>query len=201
MADNRDTIRASAYHLASNASLYQPVRDNNFTFLVDVSDESPLHSLLRVNENPEDNASYIDNAQEVLKFSVVKFDVPNFSQQAIEVKRSNSKIYFAGLPSFTEGNLIINDFIGADGKSILEAWQRLSYNVLDDTIPSSDKYKANANVYEYLPDGTLIRSWALYGCWVMGLQEESWNNEGGNKKTVTAKLKFDKAIPTLEYNR
>lgn len=195
----RDTIRSSAYHLASNASLYQPVRNNNFTFLVDASETSPLNRLLRVNANPDDDSSYITNAQEVLEFSVAKFDVPNFSQNPIEVRRSNSRTYYAGVPSFNEGNLEIYDFMSADGKSILHAWQKLSYDVTTDSIPSSDKYKANANVYEYLPDGTLIRSWALYGCWITSVTEQGWDNSGGDKKTVQAKIRYDRAIPTLEY--
>ena len=196
-----DTLRAGAYHLAGNPSKYQPVRTNNFTFLVDASDNSPLHSLLRVNENPEDTSSYINNAQEVLEFSVLKFDVPHFSQDEIEIKRGNSKIYFAGTPTFNAGKLEIQDFMSADGKSVLMAWQSLSYDISVDGIPNSDKYKANANVYEYMPDGTLIRSWALYGCWVKSVSETGWDNESGGKKTLSADIRFDRAIPTLEYNR
>ena len=196
-----DTLRAGAYHLAGNPSKYQPVRQNNFTFLVDASDSSPLHSLLRVNENPEDTSSYINNAQEVLEFSVLKFDVPHFSQDEIEIKRGNSKIYYAGTPSFNAGKLEVQDFMSADGKSVLLAWQSLSYDISVDGIPSSDRYKSNANVYEYLPDGTLIRSWALYGCWVKSITETGWDNENGGKKTITADIRFDRAIPTLEYNK
>jgi hypothetical protein len=180
------------YHLADNPTVYQPVRQNNFRFIV-----SGLDNLLRVGEDPESTTSYITNAQEVLDFSVVSFNPPHFSQGEIEVKRGNSTVYYASTPTFSDNQLVINDFVGADGKSVLLAWQSLSYNVIDDTIPSSDKYKVDATVLEYLPDNTLVRYWDLKGCWVKGISEVEWNNESSGKKTVTATIRFDRAIPHL----
>jgi len=180
------------YHLADNPTVYQPVRQNNFRFIV-----SGLDRLLRVGENPDDENSYITNAQEVLDFSVLSFDPPHFTQDEIAVKRGNSTVYYAGVPTFSTKPLVINDFVGADGKSVLLAWQALSYNVFDDTIPSSDKYKVDATVLEYLPDNTLVRYWDLKGCWVKEISEDNWNNESGSKKTVTATIRYDRAIPHL----
>ena len=180
------------YHLADNPRVYQPVRQNNFRFIV-----SGLDRLLKVGENPNDASSYITNAQEVIDFSVVSFDPPHFSQDEIAVKRGNSTVYYAGVPTFDTKDLVINDFVGADGKSVLMAWQALSYNVLEDTIPSSDRYKVDATVLEYLPDNTLVRYWDLKGCWVKSIREDGWNNENSGKKTVTATIRYDRAIPHL----
>ena len=178
------------WHLSDNPKAYQPVRQNNYRFIV-----NGLDKLLRVGGDANSADDYIYNAQEILDFSVVKFDAPHFSQQTIEVKRGNSTLKYAGVPSFKSGQLVINDFSGADGKSILEAWQNLSYNVIDDTIQSSDKYKVNATILEYLPDNTLISYWELQGCWVSGISEDSYDSESGNKKTVTATIEYDRAIP------
>ena len=197
-----DLHQRGAYHLAgADSSLYQPVRQNNFMFIVDINGNSPLSSLLRANEVAEDPDSYINGTtvQNTLNFSVTKFDVPHFTQEEIEIKRGNSRIYFAGLPSFKEGTLEINDYMTADGKSILLGWQALSYDINSDTIPTSDKYKTKATVNEYLPDGTLVRSWELYGCWVKGITETGWDNESGGKKTVSATIRYDWAKPKLEY--
>lgn len=180
------------YHLADNPTLYQPVRQNNFRFIV-----SGLDRLLRVGENPDDTDSYITNAQDVIDFSVISFDPPHFTQQPIEVKRGNSTVYYAGVPTFSDKSLVINDFVGADGKSVLLAWQALSYDVYSDTIPSSDKYKVDATVLEYLPDNTLVRYWDLKGCWISGLSEDGWNSENSGKKTVTATIRYDRAMPHL----
>jgi len=135
------------------------------------------------------------DAVDVLDFSVVSFAAPHFTQEEIPIKKNNSTIYFAGVPTFEAGSLVINDFYGADGKSILLAWQALSYDVNNDSIPNASNYKMNGVVYEYLPDGQLVRYWELKGCWIKGLSEDGWNAESGSKKTVTATIRFDRAIP------
>lgn len=149
----------STYHLANNPQAYQPVRTNNFRFLV-----QGLDNLLRVGGNEDNKNDYITNAQEVIEYSVISFDAPHFKQTPLEVRRGNSKVYYAGVPEFSAGQLKINDFAGANGKSVLEAWQNLSYDVYNDTVATSDKYKMDAIVLEYLPDDTLVRYWELKGC-------------------------------------
>lgn len=197
------TNRMGAYRLSDAPGFYQPVRTNNFVFLLDVGPSSPLNHLKRAGtvDSPKNYFDLDkDEVQEVIEFSVVKFDAPHFSQSEIPIKRANSTIYFASVPEFKEGNLVINDYMAADGKSILMAWQALSYDILNDCIPTSDQYKCHAQVFEYMTDGTLVRSWDLYGCWVKSLSEESWDAENANKKTVTASIRFDKAIPKYEFN-
>ena len=160
------TTNFGTYHLADNPKSYQPIRTNNFRFLV-----SGLDNLLRVAGDENNLDDYITNGQEVIDFSVVSFTVPDFQQSPIEINRGNSTVHYAGKASFNSGTLVINDFAGADGKSVLRAWQALSYNVVDDTIPSSDVYKKDAVVLEYLPDNTLVNYWELKGCWVSSIQE------------------------------
>lgn len=178
------------FHIASNPKAYQPVRTNNFRFIV-----QGLDHLLRLGGDENDENDYINNAQEVLDFSVVSFVEPDFSQREVEINRGNSTVYFAGKASYNTGDLVINDFAGADGKSILRAWQALSYNPVDDTIPSSDKYKVDATVLEYLPDNTLLNYWELKGCWVTKINTTGYDNNNPNAKTVTATIRFDRAIP------
>lgn len=184
------TTEFGTYHLADNPKSYEPVRTNNFRFIV-----PGLERLLRVGGTLGDKSDYITNGTEIIDFSVISFDAPHFQQNPIQVQRGNSTINFAGKPQFSNGTLTINDFTGADGKSVLEAWQALSYDVVNDTINTSDKYKMNATVLEYLPDNTLVRYWEIIGCWVSGIQEDGWNNESANKKTVRATITYDRAIP------
>lgn len=185
-------VEFGTYHLSDNPSMYEPVRTNNFRFYV-----YDLDNLLIPNEDPNDSDSYTKNGSEVIEFSVVSFDAPHFSQDSIDIARGNSTIHYAGKPKFSNNTLKINDFFTADGKSVLMAWQRCSYDVKDDIIPRVANYKRNAVLLEYLPDNTLIRSWELKGCWVSGLSEDGYTNESSSKKVVTATITFDRAIPTL----
>ena len=184
------TTNFGTYHLADNPKSYQPIRTNNFRFLV-----SGLDNLLRVAGDENNLDDYINNGQEVIDFSVVSFSVPDFQQSPIDINRGNSTVHYAGKASFNSGTLVINDFAGADGKSVLRAWQALSYNVVDDTIPSSDVYKKDAVVLEYLPDNTLVNYWELKGCWVSSIQESGWDNNNADKKTLTGTIVYDRAIP------
>lgn len=184
------------YHLADNPLEFQPVRKNNFRFIL-----SDLDGIVKVGEDPNDENSRIRGSQDIIDFSVVSFEAPNFTQEPIEVKRGNSTVYYAGVPTFDTKTLVINDFVGADGKSVLLAWQALSYDVINDTIPSSNIYKKNATVLEYLPDNTLIRSWELKGCWVTGISGDDWDNNDGSKKTISATIRYDRAIPHLNDYR
>lgn len=182
-----------AYHIASNPKLYEPVRTNNYRFLAKFDNID----LLKVGENPNLDGSYIRNGQEILDFSVVKFDVPHFKQNVLEVRRGNSIVHYAGLPQWDTGTLVINDLVGADGKSVLLAWQALSYSVINDTIPNASEYKIDATVMEYTADNKLVRYWDLIGCWISGIDENEWDSNSGDKKTINATIVYDRAIPHL----
>ena len=178
------------YHLADNPAQYQPVRTNNSRCICQGSEE-----LVRVGGDENNRNDYLENAQEVIDFSVVSFDAPNFTQDEIQIRRGNSTVYFAGTPRFNTSNLVINDFVGADGKSILQAWQALSYDVVNDIINPSTKYKKDMLILEDTPDNVLIKVWELKGCWITSLTETGYSSESPAKKTVTATIRYDRAIP------
>ena len=178
------------YHLADNPAQYQPVRTNNYRCIC-----HGLEELVRVGGDENNRNDYLENAQEVIDFSVVSFDAPNFTQDEIQIRRGNSTVYFAGTARFNTSNLVINDFVGADGKSILQAWQALSYDVVNDIINPSTKYKKDMLILEYTPDNVLIKVWELKGCWVTSLTETGYSSESPAKKTVTATIRYDRAIP------
>ena len=99
----------------------------------------------------------------------------------------------AGLPTFNDGSLVINDYIGADGKSVLMAWQNLSYNVDTQMVGYMSDYKKNCWLIEYDPQYKMVRQWVLYGCWVSGISQEDFDMENGGKRMITATIKYDYA--------
>lgn len=115
MAVNK-TTEFGTYHIADNPQAFQPMRSNNFRFLV-----YGLDRLLVVGGAEEDDNDYIKNAQEVIDFSVVSFDAPNFTQNAVQIRRGNSLVNYAGVPNWNTGSLVINDYAGVNSKSILQA--------------------------------------------------------------------------------
>ena len=172
------------YHLANNPNIYEIQRTNNFEFVV-----SDIDGILRAGSLTSTYA----NAQEVIRMSVVSCPIPHFSQNAIEVKRGNTTLKYAGVPTFQAGQLTLNDYIGADTAGVLEAWQNLSYNVKTEKVGLASDYKKDCYLIEYSPDYQPVRRWIMRGCWVSGLQEDDMNNESNQKKTVRATIEYDRA--------
>lgn len=179
-----------SYHLASNPQLYEIQRQNTFEFIV-----TDIDGILRAGATGTEANARIANAQEVLRVSVSSAPVPFFTQETITLRRGNSVMKFAGLPTFNEGQITLDDFIGADTKSILLAWQNLSYNVSAESVGSLDvtNYKKNCYLIEYTPDYRPVRTWVLYGCFISGLSEGDYNQEQGGKQQITATIQYDHA--------
>ena len=182
----------SAYHLADNPKLYEPQRSNNFDFIV-----TDIDNIVRSDARDTDTNRTIPNAQNILHFGVVSSSLPMFTQNIISVNYGNSVMKAAGKPQFSDGTLVVNDYIGADTKSVLMAWQNLSYNVRTDKVGRMAEYKKNCYLQEYTPDWQLVRTWRLIGCWVSGLSEDQFSNDSDDKKTITATITFDKAYMEL----
>lgn len=172
------------YHLANNPNIYEIQRTNNFEFVV-----SDIDGILRAGS---ESATYA-NAQEVIRMSVVSCPIPHFTQSVIDVKRGNTTLKYAGVPTFQAGTIVLNDYIGADTAGVLEAWQNLSYNVRTEKVGLASDYKKDCYLIEYSPDYQPVRRWIMRGCWVSGLSEDDMNNENNSKKTVRATIEYDRA--------
>lgn len=145
------------YHLADNPANYQPAVSNNFRFIV-----YGIDNMLRAGSLDE----YVTGGQEIIDFSVKSADIPAFSQQPVQVSRGNSKINFAGVPQWNTGRIVIYDYIHADGKSVLQAWQAQQYDVNRDVVyrVQTTGYKKDCHLIEYTSENEMIRYWELKGC-------------------------------------
>lgn len=202
MSANNTNI--STYHLSGNPALYEPSRNNAFEFLLTgLANSQALSRLFAagVNRATASESDYIaDTAtvQDVIKLSVAEASVPHFDLDVIEIRRGNSTMKFAGTPSFSEGSLKCNDYVGARTKDILLAWQALAYDVEDDVVHLAGDYKFDCQLVEYSPDfSKIIRTWKIIGCWVKSLSEGSFSHETNDKRSIDVTFVFDRAIPEI----
>lgn len=189
---NNGVTNIGTYHMANNYDVYEVARTNNFEFVI------PDTRFLRAGAAPNSEA-YISGAQEIIRMSVVSSSVPHFQIEPLTLRRGNSVMKYAGVPTFPEGTITLKDYIGADTKSVVMAWQAMAYNVMTEKVGSLDvtPYKQDCYLNEYTPDYRLIRSWKLRGCWVGTITENEFNNEQNEFKTITATLHYDSAIPDI----
>lgn len=180
------------YHLADNPKYFEVQRNNNFEFIV-----TDLDNIKRAGSLGTESNANIKNAQEMLRLSVNKAFIPHFTQEVVSIKRGNSTLKYAGVPEFREGSLEFHDFVGADTKAILMAWQNLSYNVDTEIVGSmanpETQYKKNCYLVEYTPDKQMVRSWILYGCWISGIDEGQYSGDDGGKHMINATIQYDHA--------
>ena len=178
--------KTGTYYLANNPQLYEIQRTNNFAFYT--TGLKDLISGLVVN----DPTAEMD-ADGVIELAVSKSSVPHFSQSAIQVKRGNNTIKFAGVPEFKSGSLQVNDYIGSGIKDVLMAWQQKSYDVNTEKVGLAKDYKIDANLIEYTPDYQVVRTWKLIGCWISEISEDDYNHDSNDKHTISVTIEYDKA--------
>lgn len=190
---NPSTIREpgdklGTYHLADNPNLYEIQRSNNFEFIV-----TDIDGILRAGMQGDETYARINNAQEVLRMSVDSAFVPHFTQSTISVRRGNNELKFAGIPSFSSGQLTLNDYIGADTKAVLMAWQHLSYDVYTEKVGLVEDYKKDCYLVEYSPDYQMVRRWILHGCWISNLNEGDFSAQSNGTHQIQVTIEYDRA--------
>lgn len=183
----------SAQHISANLANYEAARSGFFSLIVD-----DIDNIVKASYSGDPAAAAatdkIAKAQETLKLNVVKSLVPHFSLEVQKYKRGNETVTFAGVPTFEGGNIVVDDVVGLDTKSILMAWQGLAYNVHTRKGGRMKDYKRDCTLCEYTQDFELIRSWKLYGCWVRNITEGDFDKENDGKRQVTAEIVYDRAI-------
>ena len=194
--ENPDRSQGINY-LADNPNLYDIQRSNNFDFIVMFT---PGELRLRAGALATDAGAYLQTAdgiepQELLRIAVDGAFVPHYTQNAIAVKRGNDTIKYAGAMEFASGSLPIRDYIGADAKAVLEAWQNMSGNPRTGNVGHASDYKHDAYIIEYTPDYQQVRKYILKGCWISGLSEDPFAQNNSDSRLITATIEYDKGYP------
>lgn len=179
-------FHTGAYYMADNPTYWEPQRTNNFEFIV-----PGLAAKLPAIVN---NTYAKTNADEVLRLAVEESSVPHFSLGVIEIQRGNTKIKYAGVPTFGAGSLTVNDWIGAGVKDVLHAWQRKAFDVRTEKIGIASDYKLDyAYLQELTPDSQVVRTWKMYGVWVSEVSEGNYNHASEGVQKVSVTFQYDKA--------
>ncbi len=186
MAQKAQPTSVGSYHFSANKSVYEIQRGNNFEFVIDAK----LNNLVAYGME----SKTFPNAQEYIRLSVASSSVPHYEQSVIEVRRGNTAIKYAGPMSWGSGSLVCYDFIGAETKDILMAWQAKSGNPLYQTVAQQSEYKMNATLIEYTPDySEKVRVWKLDGCWISGINEEDFSQDANGARRITCTIQYDRA--------
>lgn len=191
MAQQAQPTSVGAYHFSANKQVYEIQRGNNFEFIPD----SNINNIVAYGSDTKT----FPNAQELLRLSVSSASVPHFSQNPIEIRRGNTSVKYAGVISWDSGTLEFYDFIGAETKDILMAWQARSGNPLYQTVGQQADYKCGGTLIEYTPDyNEIVRTWKLDGCWVSGITEDAFSFDANGARKIRVSIAYDRAYVDYE---
>lgn len=184
----------TARSIGTNLEVYEAARNSFFILEID-----NLDNLLHPNYTgsiTDGNAKFLngEKAKEYLRLNVTKCPVPTYSVEVLKYQRGNDVVKFAGVPTFSEGSLTVDDVVGLDTKSILMAWLRNAYDPHTFKGGRMKNYKKNCTLIEYTQDYQAIRTWTLYGCFITGLSEGEFDKESDGKRQITANFVYDYAI-------
>ena len=189
-------------HIYDNIGQYEAARSNFFVFAVN---KDELANLLHPEEDPntqadsawkEGSSEYYnpDDVYEYLKLNVVKASVPNFTVDVKEYRRGNDVVKFAGVPTFADGEITVDDVVGLHVKDMLYAWLYLAYNPISRAGGRMADYKKTCTLIEYTQDYQKVREWTLQGCFVTGITEGEFDRENDEKRQLQVAISYDRAI-------
>lgn len=186
-----------SYHMAERPDLYEPSRNHAFEFVLN----SKLNTLLAagVLADTATDDDYFNDVADVIKISVNEASVPHFDVEVVSIKRGNSVVKYAGAPSWGEGSLKLDDFVGARTKDILMAWNALVYDSAADVVHLANNYKFDCTLIEWNGDfSKKIRSWTLKGCWLKSISEGNFTHADNGLRSIDATIVYDRAIPVID---
>lgn len=187
-----DSITKGAYHISNNTVEYNPQRKNNFTLVVQGLTNLPRVGSIDSSIGTLTDDDIIANGQEQIILALRTCDVPQVTQNAININRGNSTIKFAGKPSFNSLNFEAYDYIGSDVKDTLLAWQNQSYNTKYDYVGNAWGYKKDCQLFQLTPTGDIVRYWDIKGAWLSSVQPGNFSVDSGDEaQTVSATLEYD----------
>ena len=186
------SITKGAYHISNNTVEYNPQRKNNFTLIIQGLDNLPRVGSVDSSLGDLGEADIIRDGQEQIVLALRTCDVPQFTQNSINVNRGNSTIKFPGKPSFNDINIEAYDYIGSNVKDTLLAWQNLCWNSKYDYVGNAWSYKKDCQLLQLTPTGDIVRYWDIKGAWIQSVQPGNFSvDDGDTAQTVSATITYD----------
>ena len=190
-------------HISENLAAYEAARNSFFVFYVDPTQLTNLYS---PDFDPDSGEAKVEDgtrfdgqmASDALRLNVVKSSVPNFTIEPMEYRRGNDVVKFAGVPTFKDGSITVDDVVGLRTKDMLYAWQYLAYNPITRKGGRMKDYKKTCTLIEYTQDYEQIRYWTLYGCFITGIDEGDFDRESDGKRQMTVSISYDRAIMSID---
>ena len=184
-------------HITGKLNQYEAARSSFFVFQIAPDQLTNLKHPDFDTSSGEAGETDLYNGQEMsdyIRLNVMKASVPNFTVATHEYRRGNDVVKFAGIPTFADGSITVDDVVGLHVKDMLYSWLYLAYDPHTRKGGRMADYKKTCTLLEYTQDYKLIRYWTLDGCFVTGIEEGEFDRENDEKRQLQVAISFDRAM-------
>lgn len=167
-------------HLAQQQGAFEPQRQNNFSITISGLGEGDA---------------------ELISLAIASMDLPNESNEIIELPWGNEVVKVAGQARTDDVPLTVRDFVDRNVRDILVRWRRQVYDPRPDQggrIGLARDYKKSATITLHGPDGTSKRVCALVGVWPSALNPGSLDMSASDVVQIELTLSVDKSYWVVE---
>ena len=191
MPNKINNLGLNAEHISANLQQYEAARTGFFTLLL--PEELNQKILEKVASTFNRLTELPVNPTDAIRLNVVRTTVPGYSLEPLVYSRGNEKIKFAGVPTWKDGSITVDDVIGMDTKAVLLAWKELAYDTKSRKGGRMADYKYDTTLVEYTQDYEIVRTWILKGSWCSDVDDADFDKENDGKRQAGATIQYDRA--------
>lgn len=144
----------------------------------------------------------VSNPKTELTKQIVSFARPTLTFDPIEVPVYNSKIYYAGRPTWEAVQVVLRDDAAGNVSRLIGEQLQKQFDFMEQASASSGiDYKFLTRL-EMLDGGngtiepTVLETWELYGCFLTNVNYNEMDYSSNDAATITLSLRYDNAIQT-----
>jgi hypothetical protein len=133
---------------------------------------------------------------------VVNFTKPNATFDPQEIHAYNSRMYYAGKPSWETVNCVLrDDALGEVSKRVGEQMQK-QFDFMEQSSASSGIDYKFITKFEVLDGGNgvnepiVLETWELYGCFITNVDYGDADYSSNDPMTISLTIRMDNAIQT-----
>lgn len=144
----------------------------------------------------------VSNPKTELTKQIVSFARPVVAFDPIEVPVYNSRIYYAGRPTWDPVQVVIRDDAGGNVSRLVGEQLQKQFDFMEQASASSGIDYKFVTRLEML-DGangttepTVLESWELYGCFLTNVNYNEADYSSNDPMTITMSIRYDNALQT-----
>lgn len=133
-------------------------------------------------DNEEDNN---------LELIIQQAFIPSVSLNVLELRHGNDAKKFAGVATWTGGQVTVIDVLSQKELDAVLDWFKLTYDWQTGNIGVANEYKKNGYITEYASNGKFERKWYIEGMWISDLNIGDLDASSGEMKKITMTIQID----------